>query len=245
MLPEIEHLLVIQDRDRKIREIDQELVNIPKKEEEIRNRLEDDQATLDGIKVELTQNEIAMKNLELDIQTRRDSIGKLKVQQYETKKNEEFRKMGGEIERYEAEIIATEDRELELMELAEEIKVRMKSAAEDRDDSQTMVDEDIANLKIAMDNMKKERVEFVTNRSGYLEKVDEDLLDTYGRLFKAKDGWAVVGLIDGACQGCHMRVTKSTELDVRNENVVTHCQNCGRILYWWTDEADKVVDRYK
>ena len=93
--------------------------------------------------------------------------------------------------------------------------------------------------------MKKERVEFVTNRSGYLEKVDEDLLDTYGRLFKAKDGWAVVGLIDGACQGCHMRVTKSTELDVRNENVVTHCQNCGRILYWWTDEADKVVDRYK
>ncbi|MGY8644194.1 MAG: zinc ribbon domain-containing protein [Verrucomicrobiales bacterium] len=245
MLPEIEHLLVIQDRDRKIREIDQELVNIPKKEEEIRNRLEDDQATLDGIKVELTQNEIAMKNLELDIQTRRDSIGKLKVQQYETKKNEEFRKMGGEIERYEAEIIATEDRELELMELAEEIKVRMKSAAEDRDDSQTMVDEDIANLKIAMENMKKERVEFVTNRSGYLEKVDEDLLDTYGRLFKAKDGWAVVGLIDGACQGCHMRVTKSTELDVRNENVVTHCQNCGRILYWWTDEADKVVDRYK
>lgn len=245
MLPEIEHLLVIQDRDRKIREIDQELVNIPKKEEEIRNRLEDDQATLDGIKGELTQNEIAMKNLELDIETRRDSIGKLKVQQYETKKNEEFRKMGGEIERYEAEIIATEDRELELMELAEEIKVRMKSAAEDRDDSQTMVDEDIANLKIAMENMKKERVEFVTNRSGYVEKVDEDLLDTYGRLFKAKDGWAVVGLIDGACQGCHMRVTKSTELDVRNENVVTHCQNCGRILYWWTDEADKVVDRYK
>ena len=243
MLPEIEHLLVIQDRDRKIREIDQELVNIPKKEEEIRNRLEDDQATFDGIKGELTQNEIAMKNLELDIETRRDSIGKLKVQQYETKKNEEFRKMGGEIERYEAEIIATEDRELELMELAEEIKVRMKSAAEDRDDSQTMVDDDIANLKIAMENMKKERVEFVTNRSGYAEKVDEDLLDTYARLFKAKDGWAVVGLIDGACQGCHMRVTKSTELDVRNENVVTHCQNCGRILYWWTDEADKVVSR--
>ncbi|MDA7598293.1 hypothetical protein N8813_05155, partial [bacterium] len=224
MLPEIEHLLVIQDRDRKIREIDQELVNIPKKEEEIRNRLEDDQATFDGIKGELTQNEIAMKNLELDIETRRDSIGKLKVQQYETKKNEEFRKMGGEIGRYEAEIIATEDRELELMELAEEIKVRMKSAAEDRDDSQTMVDDDIANLKIAMENMKKERVEFVTNRSGYAEKVDEDLLDTYARLFKAKDGWAVVGLIDGACQGCHMRVTKSTELDVRNENVVTHCQ---------------------
>ena len=245
MLPEIENLLVIQDRDRKIREIDQELVNIPKKEEEIRNRLEDDQATFDGIKGELRQNEIAMKNLELDIETRRDSIGKLKVQQYETKKNEEFRKMGGEIERYEAEIIATEDRELELMELAEEIKVRMKSAAKDRDDSQTMVDEDIANLKIAMENMKKERVEFVTNRSGYVEKVDEDLLDTYARLFKAKDGWAVVGLIDGACQGCHMRVTKSTELDVRNENVVTHCQNCGRLLYWWTDEADKVVDRYK
>ncbi len=246
MLTELEHLLVIQDRDRKIRHIDQELANIPNEEEDIRDKLEEDQGLYDKIKGELNANEIAMKNIELDIQTRRDSIAKLKVQQYETKKNDEFRAMGNEIERYGKEISKLEDSELELMEAADGIKDRLKVAAEERDESQKMVDEDITNLHKAMENMRKERVELEANRDQYITKLDdEDLLDTYHRLFKSKDGLAVVGLVDGACQGCHMRVTKSTAIAVKTEKEVTHCENCGRMLYWWTDEADRVVASYE
>ena len=48
---------------------------------------------------------------------------------------------------------------------------------------------------------------------------------------------AVVGLVDEVCQGCHMKVTKSTIVAVKAEKQIAHCENCGRILYWWTDDS--------
>ena len=64
----------------------------------------------------------------------------------------------------------------------------------------------------------------------------EEIIDSYHRLFKSKNGMAVVGLVDEVCQGCHMKVVKSTMIEVKAENHLAHCENCGRILYWWTDE---------
>jgi predicted nucleic acid-binding Zn-ribbon protein len=75
------------------------------------------------------------------------------------------------------------------------------------------------------------------DRAMQAAEVDEDLLDIYDRLFKAKAGVAVVGLVDEVCQGCHMKVTKSTVVDTKAEKQVAHCENCGRILYWWTDDS--------
>ena len=59
--------------------------------------------------------EVERKKLELDVGTRAESISRLKTQQYQTRKNEEFRAIGHEIERYENEIRKLEDQELELM----------------------------------------------------------------------------------------------------------------------------------
>jgi predicted nucleic acid-binding Zn-ribbon protein len=67
--------------------------------------------------------------------------------------------------------------------------------------------------------------------------VPEVLLDLYERLFKSKAGVAVVGLVDEVCQGCHMKVVKSTVVAVKRESSVANCENCGRLLYWWTDDA--------
>ena len=245
MLPEVEKLLVVQDRDRKILHIDREIANMPLEKEELLEKLHDDEAVVDRLKAENQENEIAMKNIELDVQTRRDSIVKLKTQQYETKKNEEFQAMGLEIQRYEGEISRLEDRELEFMEKGENIASRLEKAEAERDESKRDADEDIKNLEISAENLKKERAELEVNRKDYAAKVDADLLETYERLFKGKNGVAVVGLVNEVCQGCHVRVVKSTVVAVKAENEIAHCENCGRILYWWTDETDRVVDRYE
>ena len=63
------------------------------------------------------------KKLELDVGTRTESIARLKTQQYQTRKNDEFQALGHEIERYENEIRKIEDEELELMVQADKIKV--------------------------------------------------------------------------------------------------------------------------
>ena len=103
MLPEIEKLLVLQDRDQKLVALRQDLDRIPNEEEAAKMRLAGDEKRTADAKAEIQKNEVAMKNLELDIQTRRDSIKKLETQQFETKKNEEFHRMGEEIQNYQAE----------------------------------------------------------------------------------------------------------------------------------------------
>ena len=74
--------------------------------------------------------EVDRKRLELDVGTRNESIARLKTQQYQTRKNDEFQAMGNEIQRYEDEIRKLEDQELELMEQVDKLKVEV--AAEEK-----------------------------------------------------------------------------------------------------------------
>lgn len=234
MLPEIEKLLVIQDRDLKINAIEKELNQLPLEEEDAKEKQQEDQAGVDVAKKTFLENEVAMKNLEIDIETRNDSIAKLKVQQYETKKNDEFQAMTHEIERYGNEVRKLEDEELELMEKGEVLKANLNELTAALAITTANVDEELGDIAARRTNLETEIAELKKSREGSATDVDVDLLDVYNRLLISKGGLVVVGLIDEMCQGCHMKVIKSTMIDVRAEQKITHCENCGRILYWWT-----------
>ncbi len=236
MLPEVEKLVLVQNRDQRILAINKELAGIPLTEEDCKEKLvEDEQATAAG-KLALQEVEVAINSLEIDVHTRKDSINKLKTQQFETKKNEEFWAMGEDIKRYEGEINELEEKEIDLMEKAEELGDVYKGAKTSLEEVQESVAGDLESLVRLQKNLESERALETEKRVKAAESVDEDLLELYDRLIKAKNGVAVVGLIDGACNGCHMKVIQSTVVDAKAEKSVAHCENCGRILYWWTDE---------
>jgi predicted nucleic acid-binding Zn-ribbon protein len=236
MLPEVEKLLRVQHHDQKIKAIDKELAGIPVEAEDIRDRLVADQRAVEAAKGELQQTEVAIKTLELDVSTRRTTIGKLKVQQFETRKNEEYQRMGVEIERYAAEIATLEDREMELMEKADAQKKALEQARARLAEKEVEVKEELEDLEALAAKLKSDRAAELAERDRLGEGIDSAVLDNYHRLFKSKNGIAVAGLVDEVCQGCHMKVVKSTVIDVKAENHLAHCENCGRILYWWTDE---------
>jgi uncharacterized protein len=143
MLPEIESLLILQSKDQAIRKLQRELTRIPLEEGNARSRLSGDQAAVASFKEKLQTNEIAIKNLELDIATRRTTILRLKTQQFETKKNEEYTALGNEVVRYEGEVSGLEDRELALMEIAENLKADLDNAKAKLDACQILVDEEL------------------------------------------------------------------------------------------------------
>src|SRR6476659_10737445 len=95
---------------------------MPQQRQNLEAQLAASAAALAALKHRAQHLEMDRKKLELDAGTRRESINRLKTQQYETRKNDEFRAIGHEIERYEKEIQLIEDQELELMDQAEKIK---------------------------------------------------------------------------------------------------------------------------
>lgn len=237
MLPEVEKLLRVQHHDQKIKAVDKELAGIPIEAEDIQERLVADRKAVEEAKVEMQLTEVAIKNFELDVATRRDTISKLKVQQFETRKNEEYQRMGVEIERYAAEIGGLEDREMALMETADQQRKVYEAARERLAENEISVKEELEDLEALATKLRDDRAAELAERERLIADVDGDVRDHYERLFKSKGGMAVVGLVDEICHGCHMKVVKSTVVDVKSEKQLAHCENCGRILYWWTDDS--------
>jgi predicted nucleic acid-binding Zn-ribbon protein len=232
MLPEIQKLLIVQDRDVRILGLRNDLKRIPMEEAMAHQKLDGDKAAVASATAALQATEVAIKNLELDIQTRQDSIAKLKVQQFQTRKNAEFQAMTHEIERYGKEVTALEDRELELMETAEGQRAVLKTAKAAYADTSAIIETDLAKLVERKGHCEAAIAEQEAERATHTEGIDEFLLSQYDRIFKHKGDSAVAPLTGGICGGCHMKVTASTLNKAKGEKEIAQCEQCGRMLYF-------------
>jgi predicted nucleic acid-binding Zn-ribbon protein len=229
--PELEQLLILQDRQQKIRQIQNEIETVPLRRKSLEAQMAAAEIAVDVLRHKARQIEVDRKKLELDVGTRTESIARFKTQQYQTRKNDEFQALGHEIERYENEIRKIEDEELELMVQADKVKADL--AEEEK--KTAGVRESIARQTADLDEKSKaleSRLEELTRERGELAgKIDEDLLGLFERLFKSKGDAAVVAIEHGVCTGCHMKVTSSTTASARAGKEIVSCENCGRILY--------------
>ncbi len=204
---------------------------MPQQRQNLEAQLAASVAALSALKSKAQHLEMDRKTLELDAGTRRESINRLKTQQYETRKNDEFRAMGNEIERYEKEIQRIEDQELELMDQAEKVKVEVAAEEKKASAARESIARQMADLDEKGKTLEGRLNALTTERTELSGKVDEDLLERFERLFGSKGDAAVVALEHEVCTGCHMKVTTQTAHRVRNGKEIVSCEQCGRILY--------------
>ena len=231
MHSELEQLLILQDRDQKIRQIRTEIETVPLRRSSLEAQLAASKASVETLKHKARQVEVDRKRLELDVGTRTETISRLKTQQYQTRKNEEFRAIGHEIERYENEIRKIEDDELELMVLADKVKADLAEEQKKATAAQNSIARQTADLEEKSKALESQLQGLSKERSELAGKIDEDLLGRFERLFKSKGDAAVVAIEHGVCTGCHMKVTTATAAQVKAGKEIVSCENCGRILY--------------
>ena len=188
-------------------------------------------AVLEAIKDKARHVEVQKKSLELDIATRNESIARLRTQQYETRKNDEFQAMGHEIERYEKEIVQLEDQELELMEQADKLRAEIATAEKTASAGRDSVNRQLADLEEKTKTLQTQLEELKNERVQLAQNIDEDVRERYERLFASKGDAAVVAVEHGVCTGCHMKVTAATAVHAKSGNEIVSCEQCGRILY--------------
>jgi len=228
---ELEQLLVLQNRQQKIKQIQTEIKTMPQQRQNLEAQLAASVAALGAIKSKAQHLEMDRKKLELDAGTRRESINRLKTQQYETRKNDEFRAMGNEIERYEKEIQAIEDQELELMDQAEKLKGEVAVEDKKASGARESIARQMADLEEKGKTLQGQLDQLTAERTEIAGKVEEELLSLFERLFASKGDAAVVALEHEVCTGCHMKVTTQTAHRVKNGKEIVSCEQCGRILY--------------
>ena len=231
MHSELEQLLVLQDRQQKIRQIQTEIKTLPLERAHLESQLAATAAGVESLKQKARQIEVGRKNLELDVGTRTESIARLKTQQYQTRKNDEFRAIGHEIERYEGEIRKLEDQELELMIEADKLKGEIEVADNSARATKDSISRQLADLETKSKALGSQQQQLEMERETLAAQIDDDVLDQFERLFNSKGDAAVVAVEHGVCTGCHMKVTTATAARVKAGKEIVSCENCARILY--------------
>jgi predicted nucleic acid-binding Zn-ribbon protein len=229
--PTIHSLLILQESDQKLLLVARDLERIPRDEAQANGALAADKAALDKAIDALRQCEVATKKIELDIATRRNTILRLKQQQFETRKNDEYTALGNEARRYEKEIDGLETKELESMEIADDLRLKVKEAEAQLARSQALVNDDLAALASKRKQLLARREELLGERAALVAVVDPEVLPLYDRLMKTKNGSAVVHAGGGLCSGCHMKLVPTTLVKVLAALELVQCENCGRLLF--------------
>jgi predicted nucleic acid-binding Zn-ribbon protein len=242
MLEAIEKLLILQDRDRKISRIRTELANMTPERQALQFKTAASQAGLEAARLRVKQIETERKKLELEVESKKQAIEKYSLQQFQTKKNDEYRALAHEIDTARAAIMKLEDQQLELMEQAEAAQKQVAGATKTTEEAKRMADKLLADLLAREENLKKELLELEANRSELASAVDETVLPRYERLRRSKGETVVVGVAHGVCGGCHMKLQRQVIVSCQGDQEIITCPNCGRILYYTRDMSLAVAD---
>jgi hypothetical protein len=231
MLQEIEQLLILQDRDRKIRTLKFELKMSPEERKEAEDKLAANAANLEAQKLQAKTLEVEKKKLEVDAQVKRDLIGKFRGQQFQTRKNEEFQALTNEIKHAETDIQTIEDRELEIMDQIEKQRAINATAEQESAKIKNQLNQQLVDIDAKIKTIASRLETLEADRAKLTEGIDEDLLSRYERLFASKGDVAVVPVEHEVCMGCHMKITTQTAVRVKGGKEIVSCEQCARILY--------------
>jgi uncharacterized protein len=242
MYQPIEKLLTLQDRDRKILHLREQLSRIEPERESLRSQTAAALSALDGAKTLSKQIESERKQRELDVEAKKGQIGKYSVQQFQTKKNEEYRALAHEIETCKADISKLEDQQLELMEKADGTAKQVAAANRESAELKKHSDTQLKDLATREQSLTTELAELESGRAQICSAVEESTLKKYERLLKFKGGNVVVGIEHGVCGGCHMKFPVQIVVSCQAEKELVTCPNCGRILYYTRDMDLAVID---
>jgi len=227
----IRKLLALQDRDQRLRAFHSEQEAIPREKAAKERLIADAADRLDKARTRAKQIEVEKKSLEGEAAAKREQIARYKVQQMQTRKNEEFSALSHEIEGVEKLVSEIEDHEIELMEEAETLRPQIAAAEQTYTSEKSKYEAQIAALSEKAGNLNARIQDMETARASCLADVDEDLLDRYQRLFQTKNGAAVVAIEHDVCTGCHMKVTTQTIVALKSHKEIVSCPQCGRILF--------------
>lgn len=235
MLNTVEKLLVLQERDRQLAQLREELDAIPPQRAALQARLSAAQQAVEAARQKGMHLEAGRKKLEIEAESRRQLIEKYSLQQFQTKRNEEYRALSHEIEACKAVISQLEDQQLELMEQADQAHHAVAAARRELEALGSETDRALADLAAREQNLQRQFAELTAGRAALAESVEQSLLARYERLRRNKGPRVVVGVDHGACGGCHVGLPAQVVIAVRAQEEVTQCPNCGRILFYTRD----------
>jgi predicted nucleic acid-binding Zn-ribbon protein len=189
--------------------------------------------TIAAAELELKSLESKNNAIENEINSITDHISRQKNKQLQVKKNEEYQALENEIVNLVQQLSQKEDHQIETL-------LKIDGAKETTEIAQNKISARVEDLEVEKEELFK-RIELLKSDIQKLEseivesrlEVEDILLEGYERTKKvvARPPF-IAPLEDQKCSGCNLRVSNDISSSVLVEQKLTHCDQCGRIVYF-------------
>jgi predicted nucleic acid-binding Zn-ribbon protein len=238
-MDELTILLNVQKLDEEIRELEALSRSVPVEIERFQNELEHLGRTCRKKSEKLKELKVKEREKEGQIDDLNSQRNRYEAQLREAKNNVVYSALKQEIGAVDHEIQGVVELAVALMEQIEELekeihqeKETLESHEKEFQDKETTLLERKRKTDERLGSLRKEREEIVV-------LVPEKLRNRYERIRNSKEGLAVVPLKENICGGCFASIPIQRINEIRHEEDLKSCENCGRIIYYKDGESDE------
>ena len=239
MLPDIENLLKLQDTDKEIRRLQDEVAEFPKRLAVIEQKLAGTKAQLDKAQAAVKADEANRRKYDTAIADLRGKISKYRDQSLDVKTNDQYKALLHEIQFSEKEIAANEDKILEMMVNADARDKEVKAAQAELKAETAEIEKEKEEARQLTAKDEKLLAEWRAKRDQIRTSVNEDLLRHYERVSKFR-GSGLSEVRDQKCMACRVMLRPQTYNEIRSGLQTIICDSCQRILYF--NPAEEMLD---
>ena len=227
-----------------LQQIDSKIDTLRKSQKEYPDQIAEIERTLEEERQQIVEKKAALAELE---KNRRALEGELEMITVDLKKhqdrlnevttNREYDALQHEIEALQSRIDEHESGILEGIEQNEDLEARLGEEEEIQKEQETEQLKEIRELKSQLGSIEDDVQGWEAKRKSIEEQVERRALAAYTRIRKVlRGGVAVVTVLKGSCGGCYRQLAPQRLVEVRTQDRVIRCENCGRIVVW-SEEA--------
>ena len=237
----VEALVELQDVDGRIRELELELKDLPRRKALETARLSGVSADLQAAKASHEYATQRVKSYEEDAKSLKDRIAQLKTTQSGLKTNKEYQQYSIQIDLVSHDLEAAENNQIAAMDDLPSAQARIDDAQRKYDAEKGGVDKFCAEVDERIAAVKEELEEAMKERAEKVKDVTDPKFVLYYERLRTKRWPVVVPLTsDGVCDGCHLvqppSVGQLADANAKNGELgkpqsIVACTMCGRILY--------------
>lgn len=240
-MSQIEALLDLQGVDGRIRELEMELKDLPRRKALETARLSGVSADLTAAKAGQQYAQDRVKGYEADAQALKEKIQQLKMTQAGLKSNKEYQQYSIQIDLLSHDLETSENSQIAAMDDIPSADKRLEDATAKYDEEKGQVDAFCAEIDERIAAVKAELDGCMAERAEKAKAVTNPQMMLYYERQRMKRWPVVVELThDGVCDGCHLvqppSVAQMVDANQRlgeeeKPQRIVSCTMCGRILF--------------
>lgn len=179
------------------------------------------------------ETERLLKQSELEVEKQRIKIQQAEASLYGglVKNPKELQDLQKDIASLKRHLETLEERELEVMEVAESAEKDLKAANAGLEKVKSNRGDQFGQLAKENEKLNKDLETLLSERTAVMQDIATSTIHQYDQLRKQRRGIAVTTISDDSCASCGTTLPASLQQNARSATQLFNCPTCGRILY--------------